>query len=729
MRAPGTSQQPYRRQSRQPAPQQPAQPQPAQQQAFQKQPAQPQPAPQQAYQPQPAPQQAYQPQPAPQQTYQPQSAPQQAYQPQPAPQQAYQLQPAQQQAPPQQPGRMQPGSLLPGGQATGSQIFGTNPGERRQASSNVDAGQQRRSHSNQRQRQSGQRQLDQRQSGQRQLDQRQSGQRQLDQRQSGQRQLDQRQSGQEQPDQRQQSRREYGFSPSGSSSGNWRKDTGSRIPTLSGRRQDWRDSQDRSKKWQAKREANKTRKQEMKVNETNPKKTGITFSTTSKQFITSNMLPGDKWWIQDGNVNFREGNFLCTFPAELPDERILRKKSVVHPTRPCLIVDNMRTTTLPEPSRSMGPQLKEHPWLHLKPKILSCSNHFGGGEECSCVQMGLSGQYHRPAVLSDVCIREGLMRPFDLTVKPMGLQTQENPQRFYLHHKEVDDHLLGVPTPFLISGQWPEKHFLPAMAQEGSDNVTRLYYALYDSSRFRQMAEIYSKPPQEWPGEHNPILGEPAPNGELGKVVKGLYGLETLQRVGFAAHPCSEPRVLLYCAVTPSDKRVPILVTDRASPMRLDAAITEVIRPWYDQGQGKIVCSVCLIQADSSGRAALLFLSRAEYIHHWEAEHSSALVATSVFSATQLHVRIHVGHLAYVLALANRLKGQESPKGTAVSSTALRQFGITEHDEVLKAFLGPPSNEEMDDLLSEVMDPPDAEGQCGQEAKPGRFLIPKNKKK
>jgi hypothetical protein len=343
--------------------------------------------------------------------------------------------------------------------------------------------------------------------------------------------------------------------------------------------------------------------------------------------------------------------------------------------------------------------------------------------------MGMSGQYHRPAVLSDVCIREGLMRPFDLTVKPMGLQTQENPQRFYLHHKEVDDHLLGVPTPFLISGQWPEKHFLPAMAQEGSDNVTRLYYALYDSSRFRQMAEIYSKPPQEWPGEHNPILGEPAPNGELGKVVKGLYGLETLQRVGFAAHPCSEPRVLLYCAVTPSDKRVPILVTDRASPMRLDAAITEVIRPWYDQGQGKIVCSVCLIQTDSSGRAALLFLSRAEYIHHWEAEHSSALVATSVFSATQLHVRIHVGHLAYVLALANRLKGQESPKGTAVSSTALRQFGITEHDEVLKAFLGPPSNEEMDDLLSEVMDPPDAEGQCGQEAKPGRFLIPKNKKK
>ena len=137
-----------------------------------------------------------------------------------------------------------------------------------------------------------------------------------------------------------------------------------------------------------------------------------------------------------------------------------------------------------------------------------------------------------------------------------------------------------------------------------------------------------------------------------------------------------------------------------------------------------------LIQTDPSRGAALLFLSRAVYIHHWETEHSSALVATSVFSATQMHVRIHVGHLVYVLALANRLKGQENPKGSAVSSTALRQFGITEHDEVLKAFLGPPSNEEeMNDLLSEVIDSTDAEGQCGLEAKPGRFLPSKCKKK
>jgi len=105
----------------------------------------------------------------------------------------------------------------------------------------VDAGQQRRSHSDQIQRQPGQKQLD----------------------------------------QRQQNRREYGFSPSSSSSGNWRKENGSKIPTLSGRRQEWRDSQDRSKKWQAKRDASKTGRQEKKVNETSPKKTGITFSTTS----------------------------------------------------------------------------------------------------------------------------------------------------------------------------------------------------------------------------------------------------------------------------------------------------------------------------------------------------------------------------------------------------------------------------------------------------------------
>ncbi len=431
----------------------------------------------------------------------------------------------------------------------------------------------------------------------------------------------------------------------------------------------------------------------------------MTFSTSKKAIITSQMLPSDRWWISQGQVHFQDGRFLSKFPALLPEEKLLKKKKIIHPVRPILVVDSMLKPSLPEPSRESHPLLQTNPWLHLRPKVPRCPSHVEEGKQCACIAMGMAGQFHRPSVLPDVCLREGFIRPSAVEVPPVELQLMENSSRYYLQEKEEDDHLLALPTPFPISGQWPGKHFLPAMALEREDNPLRLYFALYDSARFREIAEIYLRPPQAWPEDKHPTFGEPSPNGELGRVAKTLYGLETLQRVGLCAHPCAEPRVLLYCAVTQLDRRVPVYVTDRASPLRVEAAVTEVIRPWYDQGHGRIVCSVCLVQTNPSGGSSLLLLTRAEYIHHWETEHVSSMVASSTFSATQLHTRIHLGHLAYVLALANRRKGPENPRESAVSETALEQFGITERSDILKEYLGPPSLEEFDEIYEDHFGP------------------------
>ncbi len=163
---------------------------------------------------------------------------------------------------------------------------------------------------------------------------------------------------------------------------------------------------------------------------------------------------------------------------------------------------------------------------------------------------------------------------------------------------------------------------------------------------------------------------------------------------------------MLYCAVSREDRLVPVYVTDRSAPLRVEAAVTEIIRPWHEYGLGLILCSVCIVHTAPNAPTQLMWLARSEYILHWEQEHASSMGASYVFSATQLHVRLHLGHLAYVLALASRNRNKEDPKGMAISNLAIEQFGIQEHEEVLLDFLGPASNEEVNLLLMTSWMPP-----------------------
>jgi hypothetical protein len=476
----------------------------------------------------------------------------------------------------------------------------------------------------------------------------------------------------------------------------------------------------------------------------------VVFSTVSKQIINSSMLPSDKWCIEEGLVHFQEGDSKISFPKTLPEEKVYKGKEFVFPMRPSLMVDSLERATLPEPAQGDHPTLLTNHWLYLKPRAKRCPHHAGGGLECSCTLQGVSGQYHRGAVLNDTCLKKDYITPPDVAVAPKGLLLQENAGRYYQWNEEAGDHLLGVPTPFLIGGQWPGLPYEPAMAQGQMDDRTRLYYTLYSPERFREVASIYLNPPSEWDEGSNPVFGEPSPQGELGQVARTLYGVETLARTGFCAHPCAEPRILLFCAVMKEDRMVPVYHTDRSAPLRVEAAVTEILRPWHEGGLGQILCSVCIVQTGPHMPTQLMWLSRSEYMLHWEAEHASSMVASNVFSASQLHVRIHLGHLAYILALAGRLNNKENPLGVAVSTLAMERFHIIMHDEVLKDFLGPASDEDLEQMFNDhdirpasnsaaegpaSMDAllPAPEGMDEQNSEQntpaGKFLPPKNNKK
>ena len=100
-----------------------------------------------------------------------------------------------------------------------------------------------------------------------------------------------------------------------------------------------------------------------------------------------------------------------------------------------------------------------------------------------------------------------------------------------------------------------------------------------------------------------------------------------------------------------------------------------------------------------------MFLTRSEYITHWESCHVPDMAAMSTFSATQLHTRIHMGHVAYVLALAHRMKGAEAPSEPAVCDRSLIRFGITEYSDILSDFLGPLNLEEFEAVCNDMLGP------------------------
>jgi len=293
--------------------------------------------------------------------------------------------------------------------------------------------------------------------------------------------------------------------------------------------------------------------------------------------------------------------------------------------------------------------MKQQPPMYLLPKVQKAVDH----KDCDCPALGLRGAYHRPAVIPDACLKTGLLAENKVSVTPAGLQVYENPGRVYYYSEEAENHLLSIPQPYLTSPRWPSKLYRPAMASlDSKDPKVTLYYGLYSTFRSRQMAATYQRPPSEWMRRENPYYDEPEHKSELGLISSEFYGLESVQRIGFCAHPGSEPYIRLYLLTRKEDLSVPCLDNSNKRRGELESAIADTLKPFYTLGHGLVMCPVC-IMVEERGRLEPVFLSKQEYRYHWEAKHYCSLVASTTFSATQLHTRIFSGHLLYTLMLAN----------------------------------------------------------------------------
>jgi hypothetical protein len=250
-----------------------------------------------------------------------------------------------------------------------------------------------------------------------------------------------------------------------------------------------------------------------------------------------------------------------------------------------------------------------------------------------CIVVGQKDSHHREVVLPDICLRRGLYQLIFSMQPATNAPFYENPSRFYYFNSKEADFTLSVPQPFRNAASWKPKHFQPVMSDCADEKASALYYGLYSPHRARSIATIYQRPPSDWTETTHPCLGEPKEGSELWRVSKLLYGVESVSRLNYSSHPLSDDRFHLFIATDPVSLFVPVFSRNE-DPDLLDTIICQMLRPFWSEASGRILCPVCLLEVINDKFSPVL-LTRSEFLKHWVLHHLSSFVAACTFSAAR----------------------------------------------------------------------------------------------
>jgi len=372
--------------------------------------------------------------------------------------------------------------------------------------------------------------------------------------------------------------------------------------------------------------------------------------TRSPLVVTEDMLPTRHWHIRDGQLIFKPQQEIVFKASSTLKEEKTWLRTISFPLRPMSFVDKLiRPSRLPVPQSkdNVPKELAKYPGMMLKPRPKYEDCHAGS---CSCVRIGQKDVHHRTSVLHDICLRDGSITEEDLAVESRFKNFVENPSHYYYWSEEKRDHLLAVPQPFRNNGSWVPVQYRPVLSDCSDDIAAQFYLDLYSKESARGIASTYMTPPSEWTSASHPCLYEPEVGSELWRHSHLLYGIESISRANYCQHPLADDLFHLFLATDPNSLLFPVIQKDPATPSLPNRVIGRLMEPFWRNGRGLALCSVCLAVV-YNGELQPVFLTRSNFIKHWEQKHLSSLVAMSTFSGTRLNSRIYQGHVLYLLAL------------------------------------------------------------------------------
>jgi hypothetical protein len=291
--------------------------------------------------------------------------------------------------------------------------------------------------------------------------------------------------------------------------------------------------------------------------------------------------------------------------------------------------------------------LLHHPCMLESSRALTpVQNHVGN---CSCPDVAL--QFTMPALQNAVCLKSGLTatEPYALTDHVISYSFNKT-KTFSLEGgaTEVKKYLPLVPSPYLLNTEWePRITFNPCLAFTPVRKRESLLLALNDVRFQTAISEWYSTPPHNWTNSSHPLFSEPVRESELSLWSEGLYGVESLNRVHFCAHPAAFG---FHISLAKTDENLSAVEVKLAKANDIEMFVLEEHKKFIQEGLGSISCPSC-VPTFSGSAPNIHQYTRGQFLDHYQTCHTQDLAFLGLATPSGLGQRLYETLILYISCL------------------------------------------------------------------------------
>ena len=387
------------------------------------------------------------------------------------------------------------------------------------------------------------------------------------------------------------------------------------------------------------------------------------------------------------------------------DSLYRNRNRTIHPSNPSLLMDTIPYSRPPPHSISAHPVLKNNPLMMQQQTLTPCFEHALNGSTCNCHP--LSYGYQTVKIVPEICFKKDFANPTDFAIiqDHSELSFNENSSHTYFYSHPQNCHLLQVPKPFRIGTDWPTKLYQPALSTTTDPLKIQLFFTLAEPKLAKDSIRPYLLPPDRWDNSNHPLFSEPSENDELSAYSKCSYGIESLSRILTVNHPCKSGIIPVYSA-TSTLLHTPLLTMH--TKFTLDDFISKAFAPFYNEGHGQIICSVCITSPTDPNTPC--FLTRTHYKEHFRKYHFNYIGTISLGFATRYHTHMYEALSIYQKINCTSDSTLDQPEKHPLNRDALKTFTTTSDTRLQSYFKQPDEAQQMqtaeDHLKSLEIAPP-----------------------
>ena len=177
------------------------------------------------------------------------------------------------------------------------------------------------------------------------------------------------------------------------------------------------------------------------------------------------------------------------------------------------------------------------------------------------------------------------------------------------------------------------------------------------------------------------MFAEPLDCDELSLYSRQAYGAESLSCTLTMNHPCKSKQIPVYSATS---KQLSTPTLTMQTKFTLDDFLEIALAPFYKEGHGTILCSICI--ALPSDPETPCFLTRTQYKAHFRKHHFNNIGFISLGFTTRYNTRMYEAFSIYQKITCITDSTTDHPDKHPLNRDALKSFSTATDDKLTAYF-------------------------------------------